>query len=250
MDADRAPSRRAAMASHRRVGSSWSTGHQGLAGSPVRTTMADKYVGRSRLSAGEGTAEKMFRHLAETDLETRCIDVMLGRQEEARNATEANVFRLVCDHVLGSTPGEPKDRLVAAASRYFGTHPEAEWSVDQVVLREWPASLVKMRGAILLAAEEGAARSHVIETSFTESEVTRLRAMAAEAGMSVADLIRRAALTASEPIDDLRGAIEITQGLRASVDRSVPAVELSIQELSDRVDRIETAQEERKAFAG
>ena len=194
--------------------------------------------------------EKMFRHLAETDLETRCIDVMLGRQEEARNATEANVFRIVCDHVLGSTPGAPKDRLVAAASRYFGTHPEAEWSVDQVVLREWPASLVKMRGAILLAAEEGAARPHVIKTSFTESEVTRVRAMAAKFDVSVEDLVRQAVLTFSRPIDEINEAIEIIRRLKASTDRLVPAIEPALSRLIDNAADIVKRGERQDSLEG
>lgn len=200
--------------------------------------MADEYVGRSRLRAGEGAADQLFRYLAEADLEARCIDVMLGRQEEARNATEANLFRLVCDHVLGSTAGAPKDRLAAAASRYFGAHPDAEWSIEQIVLREWPASIARIQRAILLAAEEGAGRPHVIETSFTESEVTRVRAMAAKFEVSVEDLVRQAVLTFSRPIDEINEAVEIIQRLKASTDRQVPAIEPALSRLVDRAAAI------------
>jgi len=212
--------------------------------------MADEFVGRSALTAGEGAPMRLFRYLDEMDLEARCIAVMLGRQEEARNAIEANVFRLVCDHVLASSPGAPKDRLAAAASRYFGVHPDAEWSVDQVVLREWPASVGKMRGAILLAAEEGAARPHVIETSFTESEVTRLRAMAAKVEVSVEDLVRRAVLSFSRPIDDLDEAVEIIRRLKASTDRPVPAIEPALSRLIDSAADIVKREERRDFLAG
>ncbi|HEY8605881.1 MAG TPA: hypothetical protein VIM12_02045 [Noviherbaspirillum sp.] len=81
---------------------------------------------------------------AESVLLDRCTGVAAGSQGGARDACEANVFRVAAMILRPRFPAQ-SERLERASAAYFNRHPDALLEAGQVVRNGWIAGFPLLR---------------------------------------------------------------------------------------------------------